>query len=172
MAEKDNAPEQAPANKLSKKMLFIAAGVLVLLAGGGVTAFMLLGGDKPAPQAAASGTAGGGTLAANPAGQAEVIGPMVDIEPFIVNILDQDGTRYLKAAITLEMADAKAVETVNQRMPQLRDAILLLIGNKTFNELSDLQGKLQLRSELLDRLNKILSNGSVRKIYFTDFVVQ
>lgn len=170
MAEKENAPEQAPAGKLSKKMLLIAAGVLVLLVGG-VTAFMLLGGEKPAPQETAQGTAGG-TLAATPAGQPEVIGPMVDIEPFIVNILDQDGTRYLKAAITLEMADAEAVEAVNQRMPQLRDAILLLIGNKSFNELSDLQGKLQLRSELLDRLNKILSNGSVRKIYFTDFVVQ
>jgi flagellar FliL protein len=172
MAEKENAPEQAPAKKLSKKMLFIAAGVLVLLAGGGVTAFLLLGGEKPAPQAAPSETAGGGTLAATPSGRPEVIGPMVDIEPFIVNILDQDGTRYLKAAITLEMADAEAVEAVTRRMPQLRDAILLLIGNKSFNELSDLQGKLQLRSELLDRLNRILSNGSVRKIYFTDFVVQ
>jgi flagellar FliL protein len=171
MAEKENAPEQAPANKLSKKMLFIAAGLLVLLAGGGVTAFMLLGGEKPAPQAPVEGT-GAGTPAAIPAVQPEVIGPMVNIEPFIVNILDQDGTRYLKASITLEMTDAAAVEAVNRRMPQLRDAILLLIGNKTFNELSDLQGKLQLRSELLDRLNKILSNGSVRKIYFTDFVVQ
>jgi flagellar FliL protein len=171
MAEKENAPEQAPAGKLSTKMLLIAAGVLVLLAGGGVTAFMLFGGEKPAPQETAEGT-GGGALAVTPAGQPEVIGPMVDFEPFIVNILDRDGTRYLKAAITLEMADAESVEAVKQRMPQLRDAILLLIGNKTFNELSDLQGKLQLRSELLDRLNKILSNGSVRKIYFTDFVVQ
>jgi flagellar FliL protein len=169
MAEKDNASAPTGAKKLSKKMLFIAAGVLVLLIGGGVTAFLLLNREKPATETAG---AVGGTLAANPVGQPEVLGPMVNIEPFIVNILDQEGTRYLKAAITLEVADAKTVEAVNQRMAQVRDAILLLIGNKTFNELSDLQGKLQLRSELADRLNKILSNGSVRKIYFTDFVVQ
>ena len=30
---------------------------------------------------------------------------------------------------------------VEQRMPQVRDAVLLLIGNKTYEELQDLQGK-------------------------------
>jgi flagellar FliL protein len=57
-------------------------------------------------------------------------------------------------------------------MPQLQDAILLLVGNKTFDELRDLQGKLQLRAELMEKLNKIMQKGQVRKIYFTDFVVQ
>jgi flagellar FliL protein len=57
-------------------------------------------------------------------------------------------------------------------MPQIRDAILLLIGNKTFAELSDLQGKLQLRAEIIARLNKLLTTGKVKGIYFTEFVVQ
>ncbi|MCD4688026.1 MAG: flagellar basal body-associated FliL family protein, partial [Desulfuromonadaceae bacterium] len=94
------------------------------------------------------------------------------IEPFIINILDKDGTRYLKAAITLETNNDPVVEEITQRMPQIRDSILLLVGNKTFGELADLQGKLQLRSELRERLNKILTGGRVEKIYFTEFVVQ
>jgi flagellar FliL protein len=168
MAEKDTAPEQGQTKK--SPLLLILVGVLaVLLIGGGITAFLLINRDKPAQ------TATGPSPATPPdaAGlSSDMVGPMVDIEPFIVNILDQEGTRYLKAAITLEVFNEKKGEAVKQRMPQVRDAILLLVGNKTFNELSDLQGKLQLRSELLDRLNEILGKDSVRKIYFTDFVVQ
>jgi flagellar FliL protein len=57
-------------------------------------------------------------------------------------------------------------------MPQIKDAILLLVGNKTFGELNDLQGKIQLRAELINKVNSILLNGKVKRIYFTDFVVQ
>jgi len=170
MAEKEKTPEQAPAKKSSKMMLILAAVLLVVLVGGGVAAFLLLNREKPATQAAAGPAADDAAAAAE--GYSDLVGPMIDLEPFIVNILDQNGTRYLKAAITLEIADPKKAQTIQQRMPQVRDAILLLVGNKSFNELSDLQGKLQLRSELVDRLNKILGGGCVRKIYFTDFVVQ
>ena len=61
---------------------------------------------------------------------------------------------------------------VNQRMPQIKDAILLLLSNKTYSELSDLQGKIQLRAELINKLNGILQQGKVKRIYFTEFVVQ
>ena len=57
-------------------------------------------------------------------------------------------------------------------MPQIRDSILLLIGNKTYEELQDLQGKKQLKAELTSKLNSILHYGKVKEIYFTDFVVQ
>jgi flagellar protein FliL len=168
MAEKENASEQGQSSKRSPMLLIIAAVLAVLLIGGGVTAFLLLNREKPS-------TAAGDSASNTPTASIEssdLVGPMIDIEPFIVNILDPNGTRYLKAAITLEVQNDKKGEAVKQRMPQVRDAILLLMGNKTFNELSDLQGKLQLRSELLDRLNEILGKNSVRKIYFTDFVVQ
>ncbi len=61
---------------------------------------------------------------------------------------------------------------LNERMPQIKDAVLLLVGNKTFDELRDMQGKIQLRAELINRLNGILVKGKVKRIYFTDFVVQ
>lgn len=169
MAEKEKTEQAQDKGKgLSKKLIFIVAGVLLLLIAAGGAAFFWLNREKPkdvATEESVSDSAG-------QQGTTGLIGPMVNIEPFIINILDPNGTRYLKAAITLEVKDPKAVDDINQRMPQLQDAILLLVGNKTFNELSDLQGKMQLRSELLERLNKILTAGSVRKIYFTEFVVQ
>ena len=159
------ADDKKAAGGGKKKLLIIVLIVVVLLLiGGGIGAYFLLSGEDP--QFAAEGEA---NVQEQQVGQ---VGPMVSIESFIVNILDDEQSRYLKAAITLEADSEAAVMELNQRMPQIKDAILLLVGNKTFAELSDLQGKLQLRAELLNKINSILVQGKVRRIYFTDFVVQ
>lgn len=100
------------------------------------------------------------------------IGPMFDLDPFIVNILDQHGTRYLKMQLTMELSSPDVESEVKARLPQIRDAIILLVGSKTYNEVSDLQGKLQLRADIISRINDLLLTGKVVKIYFVDFVVQ
>jgi flagellar FliL protein len=149
----------------SKKKLIIIIVVLLLLIGGGAGAFFFLkGGDeeKISPE----------EEQAQLEAQAQQVGPMVKLESFIVNIIDDEESRYLKAAITLEVdADPASLE-LSQRMAQVQDAILLLIGNKTYAELSDLQGKIQLRAELINKINSLLKQGKVKRIYFTDFVVQ
>jgi flagellar FliL protein len=48
----------------------------------------------------------------------------------------------------------------------------MLVGNKTYEELQDLQGKRQLKAEMIVKINSFLRAGQVNNIYFTDFVVQ
>lgn len=163
MAKKDAA--EKPEGGSKKTLIIIIAVVVLLLIGAGVGAFLFLsGGDEeeisPEEQQAQLEQ------------QANQVGPMVDIDSFIINIIDDQESRYLKAAMTLEMNTPEGAAEVTERMPQVKDAVLLLIGNKTFSELQDLQGKIQLRAELLNRINGLLSIGKVKRIYFTDFVVQ
>ena len=149
----------------SKKKLIIIVAVLVLLIGGGVGAFLFLGGDedeKISPE----------QEQAELEKQAKQVGPMVNMDSFIVNIMDDNESRYLKATITIEVNGEEASMELTQRMPQVKDAVLLLLGSKTFGEISDLQGKIQLRAELINKINSILLKGKVKRIYFTDFVVQ
>lgn len=164
MAKKE-AEESEEGGGSKKKLIIIIAAVLVLLIGAGVGAFLFLGGEKEEKISPEQEQA----LLEK---QAKEVGPMVAIDTFIVNISDDQDSRYLKAAITLEVDTPEATMEVNSRMPQIKDAILLLIGNKTFGELNDLQGKIQLRAELINKINSILLNGKVKRIYFTDFVVQ
>ncbi|MFA6687640.1 MAG: flagellar basal body-associated FliL family protein [Desulfuromonas sp.] len=147
------------------RLILIVAGVTVVLLSVGVAAYLL------GVNSSGSSVAGGTDGSAYDQGRT-TIGPMVNIDDFIINILDKNETRYLKAAITLELESEATAAEVMERMAQIRDAILLLIGNKTFAELSDLQGKLQLRAEIIARLNKLLTKGKVKGIYFTEFVVQ
>jgi len=157
--EKSKEPKEGK----SKTMLFVAIGIVVLLIAVGVAAYLL--GARSAQNMTAE-------VAVEETEKPEGVGPMVDVKDFIMNILDKNETRYLKASITLELENEETVAEVNERMPQIRDAILLLIGSKTFAELSDLQGKLQLRAEIIVRLNKLLKKGKIKGIYFTEFVVQ
>ncbi|MFO7765997.1 MAG: flagellar basal body-associated protein FliL [Pelovirga sp.] len=161
--EADKKTEAGGSSK--KKLIMIIAAVVVLLLGVGIGAYFFLtgGADKPLTPEQEQALL---------ERQAKEVGPMVDLESFIVNILDEGEVRYLKAAITLEADTVETVTELNQRLPQIKDATLLLIGNKTFAELSDLQGRLQLRAELLNRINSLLVSGKVKRIYFTDFVVQ
>lgn len=152
----------------AKKWIVIGALGLVLLGGGAAAGYFI--GAKQLPPPAPAGAPAPAAAAA--ASEQAPVGPMVDIDSFIVNILDEQGSRYLKAALTLEVDNQATADEIKTRLPQVRDAILLDVGNKSFQELSDLQGKLQLRAELISHLNELLQKGQIEKIYFTDFVVQ
>ena len=150
-----------------KLIIIIAAAFILLLIIGGAAFFFL----KPAPEVIEKSDPG----LVVPVPEITVsqdIGPMVKIDEFIVNIISEDGRHYVKAALTLELNKEDALEETSKRMPQIRDAILLLVGNKTFEELHDLQGKKQLKAELVSKINSFMQTGKVKAIYFTDFVVQ
>jgi flagellar FliL protein len=166
MAEKteDKASEGG-----SKKKLFIIIGaVVLLLIGGGVAGWFFLKPEPPTPEELDPGL----TVPVPNLAQTTEIGPMVNIEEFVVNIISGDTPHYVKASLTVELSNADVQPEVVQRMPQVRDAVLLLIGNKTYEELQDLQGKRQLKAELKSKINSFLQGGKVRAIYFTNFVVQ
>lgn len=178
MAAEENAPaEGAPK---SKKMLFIIIGAVAVVVIALAVVFMgggkkekkegeaeakveqkAEGGGHGAPAGGKEGAAGGGA-AAN-------VFPM---EPFIVNIYDGQELRYLRVKVEFETASADAKGEIEMRQAPLRDAILVLLTTKTLQDVQDLQGKNQLRDEIMVAVNKILPPGKVNKIYFTDFVVQ
>jgi flagellar FliL protein len=167
MAEKKEKKEAGGAGK-KKLFIIIGAVVLLLIVGGGAAAWYFLKKDTPPPEEQDPGQ-----QVPVPALQKDAeIGPMVNIDEFIVNIISGDTAHYVKASLTVELTNIEVQSEVEKRMPQMRDSILLLISNKTYEELQDLQGKKQLKAEILSKLNSFLQTGQVRSVYFTNFVVQ
>ncbi len=155
----------------SKKMLFIIGGAVLAVVIVVVVAVLLLSGKggkaaKTEPAEAEKGEkkGEGGTKA--------VAAGVYPMEPFIVNIYDGQELRYLKVKIEFETAGPTAKEELDLRQAPLRDAILVLLTTKTLQDIQDLQGKNQLREEILAAVTKIVAAGRVSKVYFTDFVVQ
>jgi flagellar FliL protein len=89
-----------------------------------------------------------------------------------VNLADGPDIKYLKLTVKLELDRAEAVEELKNRTPALRDSILILLSSKESTALRTAQGKLQLRDEIVQRVNGLLPRPSVKTAYFLEFVLQ
>ena len=168
-APEEDAPQGSEAEVGSKsgggsmKMIIIGVALVVVLGGGGAGAwFFLLKGsaepEKVAPKAEQKNVSGGG--------------PVVSLEPFIVNLADPKGKRYLKVKLDLELSSNAADKELKTRMGIVRDQFIMALSSKTFQQIQGVPGKNVLRDELTARANAILKTGKVKKVYFTTFIVQ
>jgi flagellar FliL protein len=124
----------------------------------------------------AAGAAGWFFLAnqgtAKPAAPKPAVLAIWPMDPFIVNIAEAGGDRYLKLVIQLEVTEKESIAELDQLRPRLRDTILDLLTSRAHKDLVDLSGKQRLREDIAGRVNNNLSKGKVTKVYFTDFVIQ
>ncbi len=163
--------------KGKSKLIIILLVALLVLGGGGFAAYKFLfsSPDKPA---VAEGTEGGPVVEGQE-GQAGAEGQpeegkaqVYPLDPFIVNLADPVGNRYLKVKVALQLDSALLLTEVESKIPQIRDGFLILLSSKSLSEINTTEGKLKLRSELLHRVNQVLKKGRVTTLYFTEFVVQ
>ncbi len=127
-----------------------------------------------------AGAVGGGlyffrgteTVKKKPPTPQAIIGTLWPMEPYIVNLRDNNGERYLKVVLQLEMSNPELVGELNLLKPKLRDSTLDLLTAKSYQELQEFSGKQKLREDIMMRLNSFLTSGKIVRIYFTDFVIQ
>jgi flagellar FliL protein len=102
---------------------------------------------------------------------AEVTGPIVALDPFVVN-LDEPGTsRYLKITLQLELLpEAELVITKSKEL--IRDAILSYLSGLHVKDTLGADAKDKIRQDLMAKVSKLLGPEKVRRMFFQDFVVQ
>ena len=166
----DEAPEPVK-KKSKKKFILILLILLILLGGGGFGAYkfglldMILGGgsSNSTEEAAPAAEEGGAPAAAT---------TTVPVQPFVVNLANPIGSKHIRLSLDLEMVNEQAVAQLNQEMVKVRDSIILLLSSKSYADLAPMEGKLQLKSEIVERINLILGGPKVVKVYFSDMVFQ
>ncbi|MGZ8373645.1 MAG: flagellar basal body-associated FliL family protein [Nitrospira sp.] len=175
----EKAPAAAPAPGFPIKLLIIVSVIaLVFGVGGAFVAVKFLGGASKGAEHSedhkgdAEAKVESKSEAGGKHGEAASPGVMFDLDPFIVNLADTPDVRYLKLTLKLDV-DGEAVSTeLSTRIPQIRDAVLVLLSSKDVNAVRTTQGKFQLRDEITQRINGLLKKPGVRSAYFTEFVVQ
>ena len=101
-----------------------------------------------------------------------VIGPLYPLDTMIVNLSDDGGKRYLRVTMALELSDPESADTIESRLPQIRDAVLMILPTKTYDDVSTTDGKIALRNQIMEKINTLMTKGRLNNIYFTEFVVQ
>ncbi len=163
--EKEEVQEAEEPKKSKKKLIIIIVVALLVLGGGGAGVyFFLLKGNPPAEEEGVEGEEG-----AEEEASASI--EVVALEPFIVNLMNSAGNRYLKITINLELSAAVKAE-METKKAQIRDSIIILLSSKDYSDISSVPGKYQLRDEVGARVNLILTEGKIKSVYFTEFVIQ
>lgn len=102
-----------------------------------------------------------------------LMGPQYKLEPFIVNLIDDGrGQRYLKLEAQFELEDDAVKAELESRLSQIRDELLILLSSKRQSDIETTDGKRILKDEIFTRVNKVLVTGRIKRVYFTEFVIQ
>lgn len=165
LEEEENLEEEdeiGGQKKFPLKLVIIFVAFL-LLAGGGFFVWKsgMIGGKSPEAVAAKEEDAGKPDM-----------GPIFNLQTFIVNLADPRGKKYLKVKIDLELDNEDVKEEIDKRISQFRDTVLTLLSSKQLEDINGLEGKLQLRAEIISMLNQYLNTGTIANLYFTEFIVQ
>jgi flagellar FliL protein len=95
----------------------------------------------------------------------------VSLGQFDINVHGTNGGRVLRMEISVEVTPVRK-SAVEGQIPRLKDGVITLAGDYSYAELEGLDGKNNLRDELIGRLNALLSTPAVQELHFTQFVVQ
>jgi len=167
MADNADKGDEVGGGGMSKKLVFLLLLGLLVVGGGGAAFFMMSNDheEKKSEQHAEQ------TMEEEEP-DPEQVGPVIDLEPFVLNLADHDQLRYLKVSIKLQL-DRPELETDYQdKLPAIRDALLVLLTSKESRGLRTVDGKMLVRDEIGGRINAIMKKGKIRQVFFTDFIIQ
>ena len=161
----ESATEAAPAKAGSgKKMMVLGFVGVLLLGGGGGAAWFFMDGQKEEGQKHAKDDHG--------EEHAEEPGPVMELDPFLLNLADRDELRFLKVSIKLELDRPEEKTDYQVKVPAIRDALLVLLSSKESQLLRTVNGKRRIREEIMTRVNGVMSKGKISNVFFTDFIIQ
>lgn len=181
MAEEESTEEEGTQEKKKSNMLMIIIIVVLILIilGGAVVAFLLMGDDEvvesSAPQAKEKSISKRSSRSNSDVDESRNlsdIGILYPLDTFTVNLKSDAGRRYLKVTMSLELEGEELSLELDSKSPVLRDRIIRILTSKTLEEISSKKGKQKVSSQIMDTLNAMISDGEVRGIYFTEFVIQ
>ena len=168
--EKETQEEKQESSGGGNKLLLVIIIVLLLLlliVGGLVAYFLLSGNDEnPTPQEQQK------IEKKHKIKEMTDIGPIYPLDPFIVNLIGSNASRYLKCKIDLELDSQELQQEVDKKLPAIRDAIIQILSSKSVEEIQTAKGKEKLKEEIKRKLNSMLTTGEIRNVYFTEFVIQ
>ena len=163
MADEEKQAEENEEPKKSNKMLLIIIGVvgLLVVGGGGFFAYTKFLAPPPVEEEEPL-----------PEEVPEAVGEMFSMKPFVVNLADPKGKRYLKIKLSLELETPELLEKAAKLEPKLQNIVIMMLTSLSFEEVMTPEGKLRIRDELQERFNQVTRPDKVMHIYFTEFVVQ
>lgn len=145
--------------KSGSGMRWLVAGLVlvILLGGAGVGYWLVL-----SPQAQAEAAA---ARYSRP-------GPVYELGVIVTNLNDTSRPVYIQVGLELEMDGKHSLKEIQRRDGAVRDSVIRILRSKEPEDVQGDSGMGAVASEIRFALNSLLTQGSVKEVYFTQFMVQ
>jgi flagellar FliL protein len=142
-AVEPESAEQAsppPTPKKRSKLLIITGALLLALGGGGIAFYFL----QPSDSAA-------GAVVPKPP-------VFLPLEAFTVNLAsDGSAMQFMQAGITLKLSEKATADVIKDRLPEVRNSMLLVLSAKRASEILTVTGKQKLAGEVSEAIRKAIT---------------
>lgn len=183
MAKEEVSEEEKPEKKKSSNLLLIIIIVVLILIIliGAVVAVLLMSGDgekiqtqsQPQVNEKVIHTRKNSTsVPMDNSRQLSSIGILYPLDTFTVNLKSNSDRRYLKVTMSLELDNKDLSAELDAKTPVIRDRIIRILTSKTLEEISSRKGKEKITQQIMETLNSMISDGKIKGVYFTEFVIQ
>jgi flagellar FliL protein len=136
----EQTPEAAPPPKKRSKLMIVGGALLLAAAGGGMAFYFM----QPADSAA----------------RAVVPKPPVfmPLEAFTVNLASDGGQmQFMQAGITLKVPEKATADLVKERLPEVRNRMLMVLSAKKAADILPVSGKQKLAAEMAEAIRKVIA---------------
>ncbi len=101
-------------------------------------------------------------------------GKVYDLGTFIVNLADEEASRYVRTQVVLEYSkvNLELDKEIKEREPQFKDLVNTLLNDRKAAELSTSEGKERFRRELQLKINQSMKYGAITNVFLTLFAIQ
>lgn len=165
MSDSEQAPAQPAAEKPKKAGTSpIVMALLVLnLGASGFGAFKIM--TQPAAAAAAPEHH-------EEKPTKEITGPVVPLDPFVVNLDEPGNARYLKLTVQIELVSAHDTEVIEKSKQVIRDEVLSYLSGLHVKDTLGATAKDTIREALMKRVDGVVGEHKIRRMFFQEFMVQ
>lgn len=176
MAEKAEGEGQGSGKKINMMAILAVVGILVNFGVVGAGLYFAyaatLGWNAPAitEEELVANLAKAGLA---DSGEAES-GPMIlTLDHFTVNLTGEP-KRTIRLEVNLSMLNRSGFEELldSAKTSKVRDRVVAMLQDRSFQDLESIQGKLFLKDQIVAETNRILHEGVVQDVFFSEFVVQ
>ena len=102
----------------------------------------------------------------------------IKLETFTVNLQPEDHEqhRYLQVDLTVKVSETEVTNVIKEKMPEIRNQILLLLSSKNATEISNYEGKQQLSQGIAEairlKVEHEMLQDDIQDVLFTSFIIQ
>lgn len=140
------APE-APKKGGKKSMLMLIVVAVLMLGGGAGGAWFYM-------QKRAAAAADDEPVAHAPADKHAPT--YLPLESMVVNLADGSGERFAQIGVTLDIENEKTAEKIKAYMPAIRSSVLMLVSQRTSEELLKRDGKEKLANDIVNEVSRAI----------------